>query len=111
MVYDDGLAQRIREVLVDEHEHSLSEKKMFGGLAFFIRGNMCCGVVKERLMVRVGKENYEESLQQPHVKPMNFTGKPMRGLIYVGEMGIQEDEILEYWVLKGAAYAASLLAK
>ena len=109
MVYDEGLAQRIRDSLQDHQ--SLTEKKMFGGVAFFVNGNMCCGVVKEDLMVRVGKENYEKSLQQQHVRKMDFTGRPMRGLIYVGEEGIQEDEILEYWILKGVEYAESLPAK
>ena len=111
MVYDDGLAQRIREVLEEQYEDSLTEKKMFGGLAFFIRGNMCCSVAKERLIVQVGKDNYEESLQQDYVQKTDIIGRAMRGMIYVEEEGIQEDEILEYWVLKGAAFAKSLLPK
>ena len=111
MVYDEGLVQRIREILQDHDQRGVTEKNMFGGLAFFIKGNMCCGVFKERLMVRVGKENYEESLQQEFVRKMDFTGRPMRGMIYVEEEGLQEDESLEYWVLKGVAYAISLPAK
>ena len=111
MVYDEGLVQRIREILQDQDQHGVTEKKMFGGVAFFIKGNMCCGVVKEKLMVRVGKDSYEASLQEPNVQKMDFTGKPMRGLIYVEEVGIQEDETLEYWVFKGVIYAESLPAK
>lgn len=109
MPYDEGLAQRIRETLRDRHD--LNEKRMFGGLAFLLGGNMCVGIVGEELMVRVGPEAYEASLRQPHARAMDFTGKPMRGLLYVGARGIESDEDLEAWVARGVAYAGSLPAK
>lgn len=75
MAYDEGLAERVREA--PKNQKTLSEKKMFGGLSFLIRGNMCCGVVGDRLVARVGKERYEEALAQPYARPMDFTGKPL----------------------------------
>ena len=107
MAYDEGLAQRIREVLDD----TATEKKMFGGLAFLLRGNMCAGVVGEELMVRVGPDAYDESLAQPHARAMDFTGRPMKGLVYVGSAGIEADDDLGAWIGRGIAFAGSLPAK
>ncbi len=109
MAYDEGLAQRIREVL-DEEPHA-SEKKMFGGLCFLISGNMCCGVVGEELMVRVGKEAYAACLAEPHAREMDFTGRAMKGMVYVGTEGIEADEDLGRWVAHGTAFASSLAPK
>jgi TfoX/Sxy family transcriptional regulator of competence genes len=109
MAYDEGLAQRIREVLVDQD--GVVEKKMFGGIAFMVHGNMACGVVKEDLMVRVGPDAYDESLDLPHARPMDFTGKPMRGMIYVDAGEIDDEDELGEWVQRGVAYATSLPPK
>ncbi|KAA3643164.1 MAG: RNA methyltransferase [Chloroflexi bacterium] len=109
MAYDEGLAQRIRDTLVDQD--GLVEKKMFGGVAFMVHGNMACGVVKEDLMVRVGPDAYDEALDQPNARPMDFTGKPMRGMIYVDGGGLEEEEDLEKWVQRGTDFALSLPAK
>jgi TfoX/Sxy family transcriptional regulator of competence genes len=109
MAYDEGLAQRIRECLEDRED--VSERKMFGGAAFMLSGNMCCGVVADELMVRVGPEGYEEALAQPDARAMDFTGKPMRGMVYVGVSGIAEDEDLGAWIGRGVRFASSLPAK
>ena len=109
MAYDEGLAERVREVLVDEVR--FEEKKMFGGLCFLVGGNMCCGIVKDELMVRVGAERYDEALTRPHARPMDFTGRPMKGMIYVGPDGYEEDEDLSGWVAMGLAHARSLPLK
>ena len=109
MAFDEGLAQRIREHL-DERK-GVSERRMFGGLCFMVGGNMCCGVVGEELMVRVGPDGYDEALALPHAREMDFTGKPMRGMLYVGTAGIEEDEDLARWVDRGAAFAGSLPSK
>ena len=109
MAYDEGLAQRIRDVLVDQD--GLVEKKMFGGVAFMVHGNMACGVVKEDLMVRVGPDAYDEALDQPHARPMDFTGKPMRGMVYVDGGGLEEEEDLAGWVQRGLDFALSLPSK
>ncbi len=109
MPFDAGLAQRIRETLVDRP--GISEKKMFGGLSFLLRGNMCCGVVADELMVRVGPEAYAEALSRPHAREMDFTGRPLRGFVYVSCEGIGSDEALSSWVDRGVEFARSLPPK
>ncbi len=109
MTYDEGLAQRIREVLEDRED--LSEKKMFGGLAFLLGGNMCVGVVKGELMLRVGPDRYEETLRQPHARKMDFTGRPMKGFVYVACDGFESDADLRRWVARGVRFAGSLPGK
>ena len=109
MAYDEGLAQRIRDLLDDRED--VTERKMFGGLCFMVGGNMSCGVVGEELMLRAGKEGYEEFLTLPHAREMDFTGKPMRGMLYVGTKGIDDDSDLEAWVLRGVDFASSLPPK
>ncbi len=109
MAYDEGLAQRVREILEDQR--GISEKEMFGGLAFLLRGNMCCGVVTGDLMVRVGPDAYEDALAQRHAREMDFTGRPLKGMVYVSSGGIEDDEDLDGWVTRGVAFAESLPAK
>jgi TfoX/Sxy family transcriptional regulator of competence genes len=84
---------------------------MFGGLAFMVRGNMCCGVVGEELMVRVGADGHADALAAPHARPMDFTGRPMKGMVYVAREGVAADADLRGWVERGAAHARSLPAK
>lgn len=109
MAFDEGLAHRLREALADEA--GLVERKMFGGLAFMLGGNMCCGVVGERLMVRVGPAAYDAALKRPHARPMDFTGKPLKGMIYVDPEGFESDKDLAAWVKAGVSFARSLPAK
>ncbi len=109
MAYDEQLAQRIRGLLTAFPE--VAERKMFGGLAFLLRGNMCCGVVGEELMVRVGRESYEAALYEPHAREMDFTGRPLRGFVYVSATGLVSHGDLRAWVERGARYAESLPAK
>ena len=109
MAYDEGVAQRVREALADAPD--VVEKQMFGGLAFMVRGDMSCGVVDSELMVRVGPEAYDEALAQPHARVMDFTGKPLSGMVYVASAGLAEDEDLAAWVARGVAYAQSLPPK
>ena len=113
MAYDEGLAQRIRETLADRQDIRLEivEKKMFGGIAFMVGGNMSVGVVNDELMVRVGKEGHDDALARPHARPMDFTGKPMKGFVYVAAEGIAEDEDLAGWVERGVSFASSLPVK
>lgn len=109
MAYDEGLAQRLREA--SEGQPGLSEKKMFGGLCFLVSGNMCFGVVGEELMVRVGPDTYEACLAEPHARKMDFTGRAMKGLVYVAPDGFDSDEDLAAWVERGMDFAGSLPAK
>ena len=78
---------------------------MFGGVCFLINGNMCCGVDRDTLMVRVGPVRYEGALARKHVRPMDFTGRPMKGLIYVGPGGYRRRESLTPWLKYGMGYA------
>jgi TfoX/Sxy family transcriptional regulator of competence genes len=109
MSFDEGLAERIRDAL--DERSDVSEKKMFGGLAFLLRGNMCVGVVRGELMVRVGPDAYAEAVREPHARPMDFTGRSMKGFVYVGSEGIESDADLLRWVARGVDFACSLPPK
>lgn len=84
---------------------------MFGGIAFMLAGNMAVGVIGEDLMVRLDPEDAQKALREPHTRPMDFTGKPMKNMIYVDAEGTASDEDLAEWVEAGADYAASLPPK
>ena len=109
MAYDEGLAQRIREALGELP--GLVEKKMFGGIGFMVQGNMACGVNKDDLIVRVGAERYEEALAEPHTKPFDMTGRPMRGWVMVSADGYESDDALKSWVQQGVQFALTLPSK
>lgn len=109
MAYDAGVAQRVREQLVDIQ--GLSEKKMFGWSAFLVHGNMACGVLNDKLVVRMGKEKYDEVRNTSHTSDMNFTGRTMKSMIYVDPKGFEDDRDLEMWINLGVKYAQSLPAK
>ena len=72
---------------------------MFGGVAYMVNGKMCCGVVKSDLVLRLGPQRVEAALMQPHTRPMDFTGKPMKSMIYVESAGTDADSDLEKWLL------------
>ena len=109
MAYDEDLALRLRIALQDEAD--VVEKKMFGGIAFMVHGNMCCGVTVNDLMVRVGAEQYGDALSLPHARPMDFTGRPMRGFVYVDKGGLDTDENLKEWVNRGMKFVSTLPPK
>ena len=99
MAYDEGLAQRIREALADAD--GLMERRMFGGIAFMLHGNMAVGISGDELMVRVGPEGYDEALAQPHARVFDMTGRVMRGWVVVAAEGIVDDGALDAWVQQG----------
>ena len=109
MAYNEKLADRMRAALAQPNE--LTEKEMFGGLSFMLAGNMCCGIVKDDLVVRVDPDSYEKALAKPHARPMDFTGRPMKGMIYVGPEGYRTDEELKYWLDQALDFALSLPPK
>jgi len=109
MAYDEGVAQRVREIIADVS--CVSEKKMFGGVAFMVDGNMCVGIVKDQLMLRVGPDQYEALLKKDFVLEMDFTGKPMRGLIYIQPEGFTEDKELQQWIEKALSFVHTLAPK
>ncbi len=105
MAYDEPLAERIRRALCPRA--GITERKMFGGLAFLLGGKMFCGIVKDDLMVRVGPERYEEALGRPHVRPMDFTGRPMNGYVFVAPAGCSTEKAVRAWVESGAEFVSS----
>jgi len=109
MVYDKELAGRIRQILASLK--GLDEKKMFGGISFLLNGNMCCGVVKDNLVIRIGRKNYEKALAEPHARPMDFTGRPLSGFIYVSPSGYLTDKDLTKWLKQAIAFTKSLPPK
>lgn len=106
MGFDEGLAQRVREALSERGD--VTEKRMFGGLAFMVRGHMCVGLVKGDLMVRVGLAAEPALLGLPHVRPMDFTGRPLGGFLFVDSHGVASDEALAEWIGRGLAFVGTL---
>jgi len=109
MAFDEGLAERVRNALGDDP--AISERKMFGGLCFMVNRNMCVGIVGDDLTVRVGPDGWTAALSQPHAREMDFTGKSMKGMVYVSPDGVSEDEDLIQWVKRGIEFADSLPSK
>jgi len=109
VAFDEGLADRIREVL--SGEPGLAGKKMFGGYGFLLDGNMCAGVQGDRLIVRVPADQHEAILTQPDVDQFPSPDRPMKGWVTVGPDAIAEDEDLASWVRMGIAVARSLPPK
>lgn len=109
MAFDEGLAERVREQLIDRSD--VVEKRMFGGLAFMISGHMCCGIVNDSLMARVGPDQYSECLTQEHVSEMDFTGRPLKRMIYVAAEGVESDINLEHWINRCLKFVLSLPPK
>ncbi len=109
MPYDEPLAERVNQLLLTHA--GVTARKMFGGLAFMLNGNMSVGIVQDHLMVRVGPEGYEDALEQPHCRPMDITGRPMRGWVMVDAKGVAADTDLNTWVHLGVRFASSLPVK
>lgn len=97
MAYDEHLADRIHQVL-EEKKIAYTTKKMFGGLAFMVDAKMCIGIVKGELMARIGTDAYESALSKDGCKKMNFTGREMKGYVFVNDDGYDLDEDLAYWI-------------
>jgi TfoX/Sxy family transcriptional regulator of competence genes len=109
MAYDEDFAARIRARMDDPL--GVSERKMFGGIAFMVYGNMCVGIVGRDLMVRLGADEYERALAEPFVRPMDFTGKPLKGFIYVDADGLETDAQLDAWLDRARAFVSTLPPK
>ena len=109
MAYNEQLADRIRAIVGDEP--ALSERKMFGGIAFMFEGNMFCGVIRDDLMARVGPDRHEEALASPGARPMDFAARPMKGMVFVAAEGYAGEKQLRSWVGQTLEYARTLPAK
>jgi TfoX/Sxy family transcriptional regulator of competence genes len=109
MAFDDRLAIRVRDALAEIPD--VSERRMFGGLAFLVGGHMACGIVGRDLMLRLGEAGADAALDRPHVRPMDFTGRPMRTMVYVAAEGIVADPALEHWVARAVEHVRALPPK
>jgi TfoX/Sxy family transcriptional regulator of competence genes len=106
MAYDEGLAERVRRML--RRKRGVTERRMFGGLAFLLHGNMCCGVLDRDVVLRLGSDGATRALSDPRTRPMDFTGRPLRSMVYVGPAGYRSDADLRAWIDRAVAYARSL---
>jgi TfoX/Sxy family transcriptional regulator of competence genes len=109
MAFDWDLAERIRTALDDVPD--VREQRMFGGLAFMVRGHMACGLVGGELMLRLGEEGADAALDEPHVRPMDFTGKPMGTMVVVEPTGIATRAALDIWIGRALEYIQTLPPK
>ena len=109
MAFDEVLANRIRDLL--SGTEGLAEKRMFGGIAFLLSGNMCCGVRGDDVILRVDPDSAEDALREPHVRIFDMTGRPMKGWLLVGSDAVASDEQLRSWIGMGVDFARSLPAK
>lgn len=109
MAYNEDIANRVREALASQG--GVSERKMFGGLVFMVGGHMCCGVLGNELMVRVGPEQYEAAIALPHARPMDFTGRTSRNMVSVRVDGERDDDEVAAWVSRGLTFVRSLPPK
>lgn len=105
MAYNEILADRVRTVLNGRDD--VEERKMFGGITFMVAGRMACGVIHDDLMVKVGAEGHDDALGKPHTRPMDFTGRPMRGMVYVEPAGTARDADLERWINRAVTVATA----
>jgi hypothetical protein len=106
MAFDESLAARIRQQLA--RRKNVEEKKMFGGVGFLFNGNLLVGVWKESLIVRLGPEQGEEALKEPHVKEFDITGRPMKGWVLVEPEGVEGDVTLKGWIERAVKFVRTL---
>ncbi|MBI4563874.1 MAG: TfoX/Sxy family protein [Planctomycetes bacterium] len=109
MAYDERLAARARKAF--DGMKGVREISMMGGLCFTLRGHMCCGVLNHDLVVRVGPEAYEEALKESGARPMDFTGRPLRGFVFVGSAGHRADSKLRKWIRRAVEFVGTLPSK
>jgi TfoX/Sxy family transcriptional regulator of competence genes len=109
MAYDESLVARIRDELAPHG--NVTERKMFGGLAFMVAGNVCCGVTGSDLMLRLGAEGADAALEDPHVRPMDFTGRPLSGFVYVAPEATAKAPDLRRWLGRALVFISTLPPK
>jgi TfoX/Sxy family transcriptional regulator of competence genes len=109
MAYNEKLAGRVRELLTQSP--GITEKQMFGGLCFLLNGKMVCGVRNEDLIAKVGKQNHDKISSLKYVRPFDFTGKPMKGIVYVAMAGLKTKKDLAKYIEMGKNHIRSSLSK
>lgn len=108
MAFDEVLAQRVRTSL--SRRAGIRETQMFGGLSFLVDDKMCCGLVGDKLVLRLGEPGVAQALTQPHTAPMTFTGRPMKSMVYVLPAGTENTAALKAWVVKAVSFTRSVPA-
>ena len=106
MPFDEAVAERVRRLL--KGRRGIMERKMFGGLAFMLGKRMFCGVLKDNVVLRINPADHEKALRKPHIRPMDFTGRPMRGFLYLGPARRLSDPIIARWLKQSLIYAKTL---
>ncbi len=109
MAFDESLAARIRQSLA--RRKNVEDKKMFGGIGFLLNGNLLVGVWKDSLIARIGPDEYEDAVLEPHVKEFDITGKPMKGWVLVEPQGVVDDEQLNEWIQRALKFVGKLPVK
>jgi hypothetical protein len=109
MAFSETLAERIRQQVA--RRKNIEEKKMFGGVGFLLNGNMLVGVWKDSLIVRLGPEEGDAALKEPHVKVFDITGRPMKGWVLVAPEGVADDQKLSGWILRAVKFVGRLPEK
>jgi hypothetical protein len=109
MAFNETMAERVRQKLI--RKKGIEEKKMFGGLVFLLHGNMLVGAWKDSLIVRLGQEQADEALREPHVKEFDITGRPMRNWVLVEPQGVEDDDQLNGWIQQAVKFVGKLPAK
>lgn len=110
MAFNEILAKQLREAFYRKNIE-VEEKRMFGGIAFMYKGKMCCGVATDELMVRVVVEKMEALLERPHVREMDFTGRPLKGFLYVGQEALKSVDSFNEWIAYGIEQVEGQLKK
>ncbi len=108
MAFNEALAERVRQVLAQRR--NIEEKKMFGGVCFLLKGNILVGVRKDSLIARLGPEQADQALKEPHVKVFDITGRAMKGWVQVEPEGLEEDQ-LNLWIGRAVEFVRTLPAK
>jgi TfoX/Sxy family transcriptional regulator of competence genes len=109
MAFNEALAARIRQRLA--RRKNVEERKMFGGVGFLLNGNLLVGVWKDSLSVRLGPDEGDEALKEPHVKEFDITGRPMKGWVLVEPKGVEGDDHLSSWIVRSVKFVSKLPAK
>lgn len=109
MAYDEAVAVRLRKVL--SRRKGVSERKMFGGLAFLMNGHMCCGVIDNNVVLRLGKDGADDALRERHTREMDFTGTPMASMVYLRPAGYKNEDDLRAWVKRAIDFTRTLPPK
>jgi len=109
MAFSEALAERTRRGLA--RRKGIEEKKMFGGVGFLLNGNLLVGIWKDSLCVRLGPEQAEKALPEPHVKEFDITGRPMKGWVLIGLEGVKDDDQLSGWIQRAVKFVGKLPAK